>query len=197
MAAANDLSCVAETSNTPSRSSSVGVHLKGRATLFLSLSLSLSLSLPLHISRSFYLSLSRRLSDYLPLAHKVVRSEYRLLMREKPGQFPAPSQGKMPPTAKRSGSLLPRGGRALVKRLGLGVNKVNWTTAGEFVCKTQGPKRTKVFTLRFGWIGTPGRIDGASSALVGLRCTLVLCTQPGFGLNRTLGLWMALCNSCN
>ena len=36
---------------------------------------------------------------------------------------------------KQRGSLLPRGGRALVKRLGLGVSKVDWTTTFDFVVK--------------------------------------------------------------
>ena len=35
--------------------------------------------------------------------------------------------------AKRRGSLLPRGGRALVKRLVIGVNRVDWTKTFGFV----------------------------------------------------------------
>ena len=42
---------------------------------------------------------------------------------ETPGQCQAPSSGRAPPSAKRRKSLLPREGRALVKRLGLGVSK--------------------------------------------------------------------------
>ena len=41
-----------------------------------------------------------------------------------------------PPSAKRRGSLLPRGRRALVKLLGRGVSKVDWTTTFDFVVKT-------------------------------------------------------------
>ena len=59
----------------------------------------------------------------------------KLLDREKPGQCLSPSKGRAPPSTKRRGSLLPRGGRALVKRLGLGVSKADWATPSDFVCK--------------------------------------------------------------
>ena len=81
----------------------------------------------------------RGLQRHLP--PPVDLSDLLHLLREKPRQCLAPSQKRAPHSAKRRASLLPRGGRALVKRLGLGVSKVHWMTTFDFVVKVPVVRR--------------------------------------------------------
>ena len=90
-----------------------------------SLSLSVSLSPSLCPTHTLFLSLS-----HTNITCERVQGP---LLSEKPEQCLAPSQDRAPPSAKLTGSLLPRGGRALVTRLGLGVSKVDWTMTFVFV----------------------------------------------------------------
>jgi len=59
--------------------------------------------------------------------------------REKPEQSLDPPRGSrgslLPRILRVAAEDLPRGGRALVKRLGLGVSKVDWTKTFDFVVK--------------------------------------------------------------
>ena len=86
----------------------------------------------------------------LPLHSLITAQNPRLrkAKEEKPVQFLAPLQARALPSAKRMVSLLPRGGSALVKRLGLGAIQVDWTTPLDFVVKAPALQMGRVLRGR-------------------------------------------------
>ena len=69
------------------------------------------------------------------LAPKVLKS-YSTTFEQTRGQCLAPFKRRTLLSAKQRGFLMPRGGRALVKRLILGVMNDDWTTTFDYVVKS-------------------------------------------------------------
>ena len=80
-----------------------------------------------------------RISHSRPAQNACFSCLHALHGREKPEQSLDPPRGSrgslLPRILRVAAEDLPRGGRALVKRLGLGVSKVDWTKTFDFVVK--------------------------------------------------------------